>query len=310
MYGPSLQRDAALSLSLQESLRGLMRAINTHEKETLRYCEQNMYLLNYISMQHDLKFGKDVANTATEDATIDANGYPTFPLIKEYLAKNKLDDLFKETETKANFIEGTNIEKQVPKSRIIRSYGDKERNNNAEEQEAEDEVVVEKKTPKKTKKEEVKEVVKEPVKEVKTTVEKEIELDEVWTSNWNDDDEEGDLPLEDDFGENNAEEEAGKEVEKEVVDEDHILDAAFKSASINEPYIHMETLPDGTVVKVLDVKAAAAFMEEEEKRNAMKKVPLKKNTTENTKDTYVEKMSKITAKSSSKIVKKQMLATK
>lgn len=100
LYGPTLQRDTGTSLSLQESLRGLMRSINLQEKEILRSCEQNLFLLDFISTQHNLftsqqpalmnphEFTEAIMNNEHTKST---SSLMEFKEIKEYLTNNGLN---------------------------------------------------------------------------------------------------------------------------------------------------------------------------------------------------------------------------
>lgn len=106
LYGPNLRRDAASSLSLQETLRSLLRAIKIHETETLHACEENLHLLQFIESQQTLKLSQQESvseanreHHMNEEETVDESSpssYKTleFKHIQKYIQDHGLDKEF------------------------------------------------------------------------------------------------------------------------------------------------------------------------------------------------------------------------
>lgn len=93
LYGPVLQRDAATSLPLQESLRSLLRSITMHEHDSLKYAEQNMFFMNFLAGQHaQLNHQHPLI---LGGCSVDSLEFPQFDVfrfdsIEQYIAENNL----------------------------------------------------------------------------------------------------------------------------------------------------------------------------------------------------------------------------
>lgn len=182
LYGPNLRRDAASSLPLQETLRGLLRAIKIHETETLHACEENLHLLRFVESQQVFKLKQQegvsiVSNDENINGDMDANdieesleniSYPIleFKQIQKYIYDHGLDKEFSTDLSAVPVSKSTATSTTIAtQSRIKKSYSDDQQtapqsipNNN------------------------------QSIELVSAVTSSALDLEGPWTSNWHDDD--------------------------------------------------------------------------------------------------------------------------
>lgn len=62
-HGSALQRDSMIH---QESLRSLVRAVTTHEKDIMRMCDENQFSLTFLQQQLEQAAAELQNNASTE----------------------------------------------------------------------------------------------------------------------------------------------------------------------------------------------------------------------------------------------------
>ena len=184
LYGPILQRDAATSLPLQESLRGLLRSIAMHESDSLKYAEQNMFSMNFLAGQHMRLEQQQQLLHRGNVATLDS---PQCEVVGETENSKELLSAFRFDNIQRYILEH-NLVPAPPAYPLTDDNNEFDDINNADNDCFDDEEVGELNG--KSKRSKL--TSSSGKKSASQDIEEEVDDDAVWTSNWVDDDDDGD----------------------------------------------------------------------------------------------------------------------